>query len=144
MSTAGQTADVAAAGDALLELSSTQPELATIMARLVVADEAHRTPRFSNALTQALLNGVPSDSRPKRTGRRAAGAINPFAIYAEGGEDLLRQQLSALTLEQLRDIIAEHGMDNDRLAMKWKSQDRVVERIVEKVSSRVAKGSAFR
>ncbi|MFG2683889.1 hypothetical protein ACGFYH_34245, partial [Streptomyces sp. NPDC048392] len=49
-----------------------------------------------------------------------------------------------LTLEQLRDIIAEHGMDHDRLAMKWKDPQRVIDRIVERVESRTAKGAAFR
>jgi hypothetical protein len=44
----------------------------------------------------------------------------------------------------LRDIVAEHGMDNDRLAMKWKDSARVIDRIVERVASRLAKGPAFR
>jgi hypothetical protein len=70
--------------------------------------------------------------------------LDPFALYANGGEDGLRTRLEALDLEQLRDIIAEHGMDHDRLAMKWKDQARVVERIVERVGTRSAKGSAFR
>lgn len=35
-------------------------------------------------------------------------------------------------------------MDHDRLAMKWKNSDRVIERILEKVQTRSTKGSAFR
>ena len=49
-----------------------------------------------------------------------------------------------LDLEQLRDIVAEHGMDHDRLAMKWKDRQRVITRVVERVAARTAKGSAFR
>jgi hypothetical protein len=49
-----------------------------------------------------------------------------------------------LELEELRDIIAEHGMDADKLAMKWKDASRLVERIVERVGARSEKGSAFR
>jgi len=49
-----------------------------------------------------------------------------------------------VTLDQLRDIVAEHGMDNDRLAMKWKDSHRVIDRIVERVVDRSEKGSAFR
>ena len=35
-------------------------------------------------------------------------------------------------------------MDHDRLAMKWKDQERVIGRIVERVMARASKGSAFR
>jgi hypothetical protein len=43
-------------------------------------------------------------------------------------------------LEQLRDIVAEHGMDNERLAMKWKDPQRVIDRIVDRVASRAVRG----
>jgi hypothetical protein len=65
-------------------------------------------------------------------------------VYAEQGEATLRERLTELDLEQLRDIIAEHGMDTDRLAMKWRDRSRVVDRIVERVVDRAAKGDAFR
>jgi len=35
-------------------------------------------------------------------------------------------------------------MDTDRLAMKWRDPSRVVNRIVERVIDRAAKGDAFR
>lgn len=70
--------------------------------------------------------------------------IDPFAVFGDTGEDGLRTRLGELSLDQLRDIVAEHGMDNDRLAMKWKDSARVIDRIVERVASRFAKGSAFR
>ena len=56
----------------------------------------------------------------------------------------LRTRLDALDLEGLRDIVAEHRMDSDRLAMKWKARDRVIGRIIDRVEARTAKGSAFR
>ncbi|MCV7120524.1 hypothetical protein H7I93_25845 [Mycobacterium nebraskense] len=91
------------------------------------------------------MNSAGSTSlKPKRTGRRDPGPIDPFAVYGEVGEDGLRRQLCELELEQLRNIVAEHGMDHDRLAMKWKDPGRVIDRIVEKVSARAVKGSAFR
>jgi hypothetical protein len=70
--------------------------------------------------------------------------IDPFAVYNDGGEAGLRERLASLDLEQLRDIVSEHGMDYDKLAMKWKTPERVVERIVDRVVTRLAKGSAFR
>jgi hypothetical protein len=138
-------------GDAVLALGATRPELAVSIAALTtsVVEEAARTPRFANAMQAAVAQSADStagqsQSRSRRPARRAPGPIDPFAAYADGGEAGLREQLLALDLEQLRDIVAQHGMDHDRLAMKWKDPARVIDRIVDKVTSRAAKGSAFR
>ncbi|MFF9020670.1 hypothetical protein [Streptomyces eurythermus] len=144
--------DVQRAAEALLRLGSSSPELARSLMLLaeVVAEEAARTPRFSRALTKALAAAVPagperaSERGRNRSRRRAKGLLDPFAVFTEVGPEGLRKRLGTLDLEQLRDIIAEHGMDYDRLAMKWKDPQRVMERIVERVEARSAKGSAFR
>jgi hypothetical protein len=132
--------------DALLALGDSRPELAATLSSLIaaIANEAVRTPRFANSLQTSLSPGSAEAPRARRTGRRAPGVIDPFAIYDDTDEYGLRERLSSLDLEQLRDIVAEHGMDHDRLAMKWKDQQRVINRIVEKVVSRTSKGSAFR
>ncbi|MFD4590146.1 hypothetical protein [Streptomyces rubiginosohelvolus] len=142
---------VTEAAEALLKLGASDPDLAGSLARVlsVVAAEAARTNRFARALSRALTPLEPqiasrSAERPRRSSRRAAGVIDPFAVFAEAGEVGLRAGLGELALEQLRDIIAEHGMDHDRLAMKWKDPQRVIDRIVERVESRTAKGAAFR
>lgn len=148
---AGTGTDVAVAAqrvaDAVLALGQSRPELAVALAQLTatVVLEAERTPRFANAVGTALASSTaPHSATPRRTGRRAAGPIDPFAVYVEHGEAGLRDRLAGLDLEQLRDVVAQHGMDHDRLAMKWKDPTRVIDRIVEKVASRTAKGSAFR
>ncbi len=84
-----------------------------------------------------------SRSQPRKGGRRPPGPFDPFAVYSED-EDELRRRLDECDLEQLRDIVAEHGMDHDRLAMKWKTPERVIERIVDTVIARTRKGEAFR
>jgi len=128
-------------------------DLAVMLAQLVavVAVEAGRSSRFAGSLGRALAapaeqSGTPGAelARAPRPHRRVAGALDPFAVYGEVGEAGLTAALAALELEQLRDIIAEHAMDHDRLAMKWKDPNRVVARIVERVAARAAKGSAFR
>jgi hypothetical protein len=53
---------------------------------------------------------------PRRTGRRDAPLLDPFEIYRED-PDRLTDRLSALDLEQLRDIVAFYGMDPRRLVM---------------------------
>lgn len=143
--------DLPALVDSVAALYTRDPHLAGQLVRLftAIATEAGRAPRLANALTRALREPSPAqdESRPAgaRSGnRRNAGPFDPFTVHAEGGEQLLRERLISLSLDQLRDIIAEHGMDNDRLAMKWKDPQRVIDRIVERVNSRSEKGSAFR
>ncbi|UPG66344.1 MULTISPECIES: hypothetical protein [Gordonia] len=137
---------VDSAAAALAALHRKDPNLAKCLARLTeaVATEAMRSPRFATAIAGALVSDEELVNPSKRIGRRSPGVLNPFEVYADSGELGLRSQLGALKLDELRDIVAEHGMDHDRLAMKWKTPSRVIDRIVEKVSSRTAKGSAFR
>lgn len=142
------TEEVRRTGDALLRLGDSRgDDLAMTLARLVtaVAGEAERSTRLARALYAAIA--VPEGSqlnRPTRPRRRTPGVLDPFAIFGDAGEDGLRARLGELSLDQLRDIVAEHSMDNDRLAMKWKDPSRVIDRIVERVTTRSAKGSAFR
>lgn len=145
--------------EAVLRLARGDNEsLAVSLAGLfqVIADEAARNRRFAAAVRHAIAGGggsaQPSGAKPtsipdtsgKRPNRRAPGVLDPFVVLAEGGETTLRERLKSLDLEQLKDIVAEHGMDHDRLALRWKDPARLVDRIVEKVHSRNAKGAAFR
>lgn len=132
---------------ALQALASIRPELATVLAELVaaVATEAHKSPRLAHRLSEVLLDGgTRRDTSVAKRARRAPGPWDPFALYTEHGEQALRERLRTLELEQLRDIVAEHGMDTDRLAMKWRDPERVVGRIVDRVVDRAAKGEGFR
>lgn len=52
--------------------------------------------------------------------------------------------MAALSIEQLRDIVAEQGLDPGKLVLKWKSTDRIIDRIVEISIARAQKGDAFR
>lgn len=110
-----------------------------------VTVEAGRNPAFAASLERA-LEGAQGQARdqPKRPHRRAPGMIDPFAVFADAGEDGVRRSLSELSIEQLKDIVAEHGMDRSKLAMKWKTSERFIELILETVASRSRKGDAFR
>jgi hypothetical protein len=85
--------------------------------------------------------GRPAGQRPKN--RRASPVLDPVEI-ARSGEDILRSRLAGLSIEQLRDIVAEFGMDPGKLVIKWKIADRIIDRIVEISVSRAQKGDAFR
>lgn len=127
-----------------------------------VVAEAERSPAFARRLEEALRAIAPSapgaapgtPAAPtsaaapaavakRRGGRRPAGALDPFVVY-QAGEGMLRARLSELTLDQLKDVVAEHGMDPSKLAMKWKKPERLVDLIVATVRERLEKGDAFR
>lgn len=113
----------------------------------VIADEAEHDPRFAARIASvmdatAATVGQATDG-PRRRNRRPPGAIDPFIVYTEG-EDALRQRLEELNIEQLKDIISEHGMDRAKLASKWKTKDRLVSHIVTTVREGANKGHAFR
>lgn len=111
----------------------------------ILLDEAEHNPAFAEKLGE--LFGEASPAKPhsgKRTGRRTPAVLDPVAIMQEKGETSLREALRALDLEQLRDIVAEYGMDPSKLAMKWKAADRVIDLVVSTAALRLTKGDAFR
>jgi hypothetical protein len=131
---------------------------------LVIADEAERNAAFRSRLEEALgpiqvasilkpdetasdrkpiATPPPVAAPPKKKGRRTPALIDPVEL-ARQGEAILRQSLASLNIDQLKDVVAEHGMDPGKLVMKWKDQGRIVERIVELSLARSTKGDAFR
>ena len=110
----------------------------------VILEEAGRNPAFSERLG-AVLNPSGDLTRPssgRSTARRTMAVLDPIEL-ARIGEGELRTRLSALNLEQLRDVVAQYGMDPRRLVMKWKDEARVRERIVEVAIQRSRKGEVF-
>ena len=83
----------------------------------------------------------PAAGRPKN--RRPAAVMDPVAVVRDG-QDVLNARLAELSLEQLRDIVADYGMDPGKLMMKWKDPQKVAERIVDIALTRSQKGDAFR
>lgn len=132
------TADVATLPD----------HLARLYDEVVAA--ARDNPQFARVLVQHLApqqkktaRGRSDVARPHRSRRRPRGVLDPFEVMADG-EAVLRSRLRALDVERLKDIVAEHGMDSAKLALKWKKPERLVDLIVATVQNRLAKGSAFR
>jgi hypothetical protein len=129
----------------------------------VVLDEVRQNPAFADRLAHVLGDGAlsprgkPHGGVPKsasasgaagepaarRGNRRAPALVHPITEIGQG-ESHLRSRLAALDLEQLRDVVAEYGMDPNKLVMKWKDRERVVDHIVTTAASRSRKGDAFR
>jgi hypothetical protein len=113
----------------------------------VVAEEAERNPDFARHVEEALglqpkppKPPKPNTSRPAN--RRAAAALDPVQLVRQG-ESALRVGLGELNIEQLKDIVADYGMDPAKLVMKWKDPQRIIDRIVELSIGRVRKGESF-
>lgn len=112
-----------------------------------ILGEIRRNPEFEARLAGALEGlGKEIDAkapRRRKGGRRAPALLDPVALYQEG-DAILRRRLSALDLEQLRDVVAEYGMDPGKLVLKWKTRERVIDHILDTASARAKKGEAFR
>lgn len=111
-----------------------------------VADEAEHNAPFRKTL-QDILN--PKDRAPAKgrvkdapRHRRAPAKVDPVQLTREGRD--LRDVLRDLDIEELKDVVAEFGMDPSKLVMKWKDRDRIAEHIVDTSMTRAAKGTVFR
>jgi len=100
--------------------------------------EAARDPDFGRALRRAVDSAI-----PKKRSRRQPAAIDVFDAYRQGGETELREALVPLTVDQLKDVLAQHRMDRSQLAMKWRTPERLIGLIVAQTISRAHKGEAF-
>ena len=122
----------------------------------VVSDEAARNPKFAerlwvvfeSAMSKRSAKTIPAARRAgskttRPANRRPESVLDPVALAAQG-EAALRAELALLTLDQLKDIVADYGMDQGRLVMKWKKSNRVIDKIVEISIGRAHKGGAFR
>ena len=110
--------------------------------------EAERHPEFGRRLADA-ISGLPSKPSPAvppkgaRRNRRAPGVLDPFEVFGRG-EPALREALQGLRVDQLKDIVSQHGIDSSKLALKWRKPERLIELIVTTVRSRIEKGDAFK
>ena len=115
-----------------------------------ITEAARDNPRFLADLERALATPRGPRSAPKlrspanRPRRRAPASLDPFDILRGAGRAALRERLSALSLDELRDIVAEYRIEPYTLAMKWKTPSRVVDLIAEAIEQRSRKGDAFR
>lgn len=99
---------------------------------------------LSSRLGKIIEKHVSGKNKPvTRPHRRKPGAFDPIVVYREN-PGMLKSRLGELSNEELKDIVAEQGMDRSKLAMKWKTKERLITLIITTVESRVHKGDAFR
>jgi hypothetical protein len=95
-------------------------------------------------LAQRVFDALKKAAQPPRSSnRRAKAVLDPGAVYRQDPA-ALRPALGALSLDQLKDVVSQFAMDPRRLAMRWKTEERLIELIVTVTEQRAAKGNAFR
>lgn len=118
----------------------------------IIIEECNKNEEFAKKFENILWNNkeeIPNGkinniSREGRSSnRRDPAVLDPIAMIVENESDLV-VQLHNLTDKELKDIIAEYGMDSSKLAMKWKDKKRLIDFIVAVSKRRAAKGDAFR
>lgn len=84
-----------------------------------------------------------SSTGSKRGNRRPPALVDPI-FEIQNGEHHLRTLLLPLSMEQLRDVVAEYRMDPNKLVMKWQDREKVINHIMTTAQARGKKGDAFR
>lgn len=124
-----------------------------------VIEEAEKNEEFATTIDDILKNGdarivevkktysrrkrLFDPARTRSSNRRDPAVLDPMDALTKG-EGKLRKELEALDEKQLKDIIADFGMDPSKLAMKWKDTGRLINHIVDAAKRRASKGDAFR
>lgn len=99
----------------------------------------------SDSLESQLDKKAIGKPRPakKASGKRSPALVDPIAVYKQG-EGILKEQLEKLNTEQLKDVVAEYGMDTGNLVMKWRTKERIINFIIDMATDRSKKGESFR
>lgn len=108
----------------------------------IVADEAEQNAAFAEKLKGILAAGGETSLLGKR--RKLESPGDPFEICQAGGDERLKTWLNGLELEQLKAIVRQHRLDPTRNSDKWKTKERFIELVMERVPARLRQGDSFR
>lgn len=111
----------------------------------VIIQEAEKNKEFAEAMGEIFCNDIldkDSSVEKRASNRRDKAVLDPIKLAEEG--ELKEDILLPLTVKELKDIVADFGMDQSKLAMKWKDKDRLIQLILDTSFRRASKGEAFR
>ena len=102
--------------------------------KLFVAILAHARsdPAFARELEAALEAKPPAPEPPKHK----PALLDPFKVYEQGWESMLRQRLGRLDEEQCRDVIHQYQLDPRDRSKREKTADALREWIVQAILER--------
>jgi len=106
----------------------------------LIADEAERNQRFAAELHEILGTREGGPKKP----RTQPPPEDPFEMYRTKGEEGFKSWLETLDVATLKAMVRQHRLDPSRLSDKWKTKERFVSLIVERVPARLKQGDVFR
>lgn len=102
----------------------------------VILAQARQDPAFARALEKAMAGSTPTPPPPPR---HRPAVLDPFQIYEQGWESMLRQRLGRLDDDQLHDVIHEYELDRRGNTAGQKDADKLRDWIVKAVLERQKK-----
>jgi hypothetical protein len=111
----------------------------------VVVEEADQNEVFAEKLMDVLdMSGRASQKGVAKKPKSAELPGDPLAIFQGEGARGLMSWLEGLDLEQLRRIVRQHKLDSTRNSDKWKSRDKFIDLIMERLPERMRQGNSFK
>jgi hypothetical protein len=92
---------------------------------------------------QELVRLVASSKHEVQGRTKKSPVLNPFNLYREGGESALAEKLNSMSLGELLAVVKAYGLDPSRKSHKWKTEQRLVDLIRERVRSTSSRGDVF-
>jgi hypothetical protein len=69
--------------------------------------------------------------------------IDIYEIYKKMGAEGLKDKLNDLQIDELKEIIKTHRLDPKKYFYKWKTTEKFINFIIEKVKYKIDKGKTF-
>jgi hypothetical protein len=123
---------------------SNDREIAKRVAQIlrILAEKVETNPELLKDIEPSFID-APARKRKEKI-EESPEHFDVFEIYATGGEKALLEALDPLELKALKKIISQHGFDPSKLAEKWRTKERLVKLIAERVAARSDKGKVFK
>jgi hypothetical protein len=123
-----------------------QTDLRNLLHRLVdlIVDEAERNPALAEKLRETIGPALKAGGNRPRKEHTQLPAEDPFEVYRSKGDEGLKSWLESLDIAALKAVVRQHRLDPSRLSDKWKTKDRFVALILERVPARLKQGDVFR
>ena len=95
------------------------------------------------ALLAELVRLGSEDINQRITRTKVDVHINPIKIAAAEGIERLVEELEKLDVAQLIAVIKKYGLDKTRKSYTWKTKEKLVSLITEKVGASSTRGNVF-
>ena len=109
----------------------------------VIEDEMTVNEEFAKKIEAILIPEMPTVAqKPKKKSKRNPSKINPIRLWEEG-EERLQEKLAKLDLNELKDVVAEYGLDPKGSANRFRKREKLEELILEGAKRTATRGNAF-